>query len=151
MELHTFTYTRTHSTPLMLSQRSRPVPGCRIMCAEACLAWMLVMDSVRLARLAEAPQSGAICQPTRCQQRQRYKYLTLGELCLYAPSKRAQGRDNGVRETGASVTSSCMLICFSSSFSSLFLSLCLAASPHKNNNSAGQCNCKGQGNNPKNK
>lgn len=74
------------------------MPGCKIMCAEACLAWMLVMDSVRLARLAEAPQSGAICQPTRCQQRQRYKYLTLGELCLYAPSKRVQGRDNGVRE-----------------------------------------------------
>lgn len=75
----------------MLSHRIRPVPGCRIMCAEARLASMLVMDSVRLPRLAEAPQSGAICQATGCQQRQRYKYLTLGELCLYAPSKRAQG------------------------------------------------------------
>lgn len=71
---------------------------CRIMCAEASLAKMLVMDRVRLASLAGAPQSGAICQPTCCQQRQRYKYLTLGELCLYVPSKRVQERDNGVRE-----------------------------------------------------
>ena len=77
-------HTHTHTTLLM--------PWCRIMCAEAL---MLLMDGVRLA---EAPRCGAICQPTCCQQRQRYKYLTLGELCLYAPSKRAQGRDNGVRE-----------------------------------------------------
>lgn len=90
------TVLRTLTTSQMLSLRTRPVSGCRIMCAEARLASMLVMDSVELA---VAPHSGAICQPTRCQQRQRYKYLTLGELCLYVPSKRAQEQDNGVRET----------------------------------------------------
>lgn len=65
------------------------------MCAEARLAWLPVMDSMRLA---EAPRSAGTRQPSRCQQRQRYKYLTLGELCLYAASKWAKGRDNGVRE-----------------------------------------------------
>ena len=74
--------------------KTKPVSG--IMCSDARLALMLVMDSVKLA---EAPHSGAICQPTAAKQRQRYKYLTLGELCLYAPSKQAHGQDNGVRET----------------------------------------------------
>ena len=97
---HTHTHTHTHIS-LMPSRKSRTVPVWRIMCAEACLASMLVMDSVRLARLARlapSPQIGVICQPTRCQQRQCYKYLTLGELCLYAPSKWGQGQNNGVRE-----------------------------------------------------
>lgn len=86
---------RHTQTLLLPSRRSRPLHGYGIICAEARLAWMRVMDSVRLA---ETSQSGAIRQPTRCQQRQRYKYLTLGELCLYAASKRAQGQNNGMKE-----------------------------------------------------
>lgn len=126
-------YTHIHTVHPGVVLGTGPVSGCRITWAEDDLASTLVMDSVKLAR---APYSGAICQPTRCQQRQRYKYLTLGELCLYAPSKMGEGVRQLIEESGVSVIISCILICVSTSFSSLFLLLCaLQASACENNNS----------------
>lgn len=113
-----------------------PVAACGIMCAEACLASLLVMDSVRLPSLGPSPQSGLPNNPLPRKAALQIPHIR-GIMSLCGIQTGAEARQWRVGD-GVSVTISCMLICFSSSFTSP--SSCLQGFAHNdnNNNSRGQ-------------